>query len=86
MDQIVTGSWSKKAAEEAAKYASVNIVAKGDNQSIPAARPVAPDARGGVRALLRQRDHPGLEGLCAEPAEAGTACFITYFMNLCRIA
>lgn len=34
-DYIVTGSWSKKAAEEAAKYAAVNIVAKGDSQSIP---------------------------------------------------
>lgn len=34
--QIVTGSWSKKAAEEAGKYANVNIVAKGDNKSVPA--------------------------------------------------
>ncbi|KAK9841017.1 hypothetical protein WJX81_005886 [Elliptochloris bilobata] len=36
VDHIVTGSWSKKAAEEAGKYAAVNIVAKGDNKSIPA--------------------------------------------------
>ena len=34
--QLVTGSWSKKAAEEAGKYANVNIVAKGDNKSVPA--------------------------------------------------
>lgn len=34
--QLVTGSWSKKAAEEASKYANVNIMAKGDNRSIPA--------------------------------------------------
>ncbi len=33
--QLVTGSWSKK-AEEAGKYANSNIVAKGDNRSIPA--------------------------------------------------
>lgn len=36
VDQIVTGSWSKKAAEEAGKYSTVNIAAKGDNKSIPA--------------------------------------------------
>ncbi|BDA43334.1 Phosphoserine aminotransferase [Coccomyxa sp. Obi] len=36
VDYIVTGSWSKKAAEEAGKYANVNIVAKGDNKSVPA--------------------------------------------------
>ena len=35
VDYLVTGSWSKKAAEEAAKYATVNVVAKGDNKSIP---------------------------------------------------
>ena len=35
MPQIVTGSWSKKAAEEAVKYATVNIAAKGNNKSIP---------------------------------------------------
>ena len=33
--QVVTGSWSKKAAEEAGKYARVNVAAKGDNASIP---------------------------------------------------
>ena len=32
---MVTGSWSKKAAEEAAKYCKVNIAAKGDNKSVP---------------------------------------------------
>ena len=35
-DHIVTGSWSKKAAEEADKYARVHIAAKGDNKSLPA--------------------------------------------------
>jgi phosphoserine aminotransferase len=35
-DYVVTGAWSKKAAEEAKKYAKVNIAAKGDNKSIPA--------------------------------------------------
>lgn len=35
IDQIVTGSWSKKSAEEGKKYANVNIVAKGDNKSVP---------------------------------------------------
>ena len=28
VDHLVTGSWSKKAAEEAAKYATVNVAAK----------------------------------------------------------
>ena len=32
---MVTGSWSKKAAEEAGKYCKVNIAAKGDNKSVP---------------------------------------------------
>ncbi len=35
VDQIVTGSWSKKAAEEAKKYCKVNVAAKGDNKHIP---------------------------------------------------
>lgn len=35
VDYLITGSWSKKAAEEAGKYATVNVVAKGDNKSIP---------------------------------------------------
>lgn len=37
VDYLVTGSWSKKAASEAKKYATVNIVATGDNKSIPPA-------------------------------------------------
>ena len=35
VDYIVTGAWSKKAAEEAAKYTTVNVAAKGDKASIP---------------------------------------------------
>ncbi len=35
VDHIVTGAWSKKAAEEAGKFCKVNIVAKGDNKSVP---------------------------------------------------
>lgn len=35
VDYIVTGSWSKKAVQEAERYCKVNIAAKGDNQSIP---------------------------------------------------
>lgn len=35
VDQIVTGSWSKKAGEEAGKYSDVNTAAKSDNKSIP---------------------------------------------------
>lgn len=35
VDHIVTGSWSKKAAEEARKYCKVNVAAKGDNKHIP---------------------------------------------------
>ncbi|KAJ9513787.1 hypothetical protein QJQ45_015514 [Haematococcus lacustris] len=35
-DYIVTGAWSKKALEEGKKYTQANLVAKGDNKSIPA--------------------------------------------------
>ena len=36
VDYIVTGSWSKKAAQEAQAYGlNVNIVAKGDMASVP---------------------------------------------------
>jgi phosphoserine aminotransferase len=35
VDHIVTGSWSKKAAQEAKKYAKANVAAAGDNKSIP---------------------------------------------------
>ena len=35
VDQIVTGAWSKKAAEEARKFCTVNVAAKGDNTSVP---------------------------------------------------
>lgn len=36
-DHLVTGSWSKKAVAEAKRYAQVNVVATGDNASIPPA-------------------------------------------------
>lgn len=37
MDYVVTGAWSKKAYEEASKFGlNVNLVAKGDNKSVPA--------------------------------------------------
>ena len=36
VDHIVTGSWSKKAAQEAKKYCTVNVAAQGDNKHIPA--------------------------------------------------
>lgn len=36
VDHIVTGSWSKKAAQEAQKYCKVNVAAKGDNKHVPA--------------------------------------------------
>lgn len=47
VDYIVTGSWSKKAAGEAKKYAKVNIVATGDNKSVPAPSTwkLSPDAK-----------------------------------------
>ena len=35
MDYVITGAWGKKAAEEAKKFATVNVAAKGDNVSIP---------------------------------------------------
>eukprot|EP01024_Parvocaulis_polyphysoides_P000131 TRINITY_DN10036_c1_g2_i2.p1 TRINITY_DN10036_c1_g2~~TRINITY_DN10036_c1_g2_i2.p1 ORF type:complete len:413 (+),score=85.89 TRINITY_DN10036_c1_g2_i2:73-1311(+) len=37
VDQLITGSWSKKAQAEAEKYCNANIAAKGDNKSIPPA-------------------------------------------------
>ena len=36
-DYIVTGAWSTKAYEEGQKFSKANLVAKGDNKSIPAA-------------------------------------------------
>ncbi|PNW80836.1 hypothetical protein CHLRE_07g331550v5 [Chlamydomonas reinhardtii] len=47
VDYVVTGAWSKKAAEEAAKYCKVNIAAKGDNKSLPAVASwkLSPDSR-----------------------------------------
>lgn len=45
VDYIVTGAWSKKAAEEAQKYAKVNIAAKGDNKSVPSSYKFSPDAK-----------------------------------------
>eukprot|EP00195_Chlamydomonas_chlamydogama_P010521 CAMPEP_0202899864 /NCGR_PEP_ID=MMETSP1392-20130828/9046_1 /ASSEMBLY_ACC=CAM_ASM_000868 /TAXON_ID=225041 /ORGANISM="Chlamydomonas chlamydogama, Strain SAG 11-48b" /LENGTH=401 /DNA_ID=CAMNT_0049586157 /DNA_START=97 /DNA_END=1302 /DNA_ORIENTATION=+ len=35
-DYVVTGAWSKKAHEEGKKYTQANVIAKGDNKSIPA--------------------------------------------------
>ena len=35
VDYLITGSWSKKAAQEAKKFANVNVVATGDNKSLP---------------------------------------------------
>lgn len=37
VDHLVTGSWSKKAVQEAKKYAQVNVAATGDNASVPPA-------------------------------------------------
>jgi phosphoserine aminotransferase len=48
VDYIVTGAWSKKACEEAAKFGlNVNVVAKGDNKSVPArdSWKLSPDAK-----------------------------------------
>lgn len=47
VDYIVTGSWSKKAAGEAKKYAKVNVAATGDNKSVPDpnAWNLSPDAK-----------------------------------------
>lgn len=86
MDQIVTGSWSKKAAEEAAKYASVNIVAKGDNQSIPPSDQwrLTPGA-----AYVHYCDNETIQvwrAFAQHPLRQALRCFITYFMTLYRIA
>ncbi|MEW5301117.1 MAG: hypothetical protein WDW36_003996 [Sanguina aurantia] len=35
IDYLVTGAWSKKALEEGQKFCKANLVAKGDNKSIP---------------------------------------------------
>jgi phosphoserine aminotransferase len=48
VDYIVTGAWSKKAYEEAAKFGlNANLVAKGDNKSVPArdSWKLSPDAK-----------------------------------------
>lgn len=48
VDYIVTGAWSKKAYEEASKFGlNANLVAKGDNKSVPGrdAWKLSPDAK-----------------------------------------
>lgn len=48
VDYIVTGAWSKKAFEEASKFGlNANLVAKGDNKSVPArdSWKLSPDAK-----------------------------------------
>lgn len=47
VDYIITGSWSKKATDEAKKYCNVNVVTKGDNKSIPdpSTWKLSPDAK-----------------------------------------
>jgi phosphoserine aminotransferase len=48
VDYVVTGAWSKKAYEEASKFGlNVNLVAKGDNKSVPArdSWKLSPDAK-----------------------------------------
>lgn len=48
VDYIVTGAWSKKAYEEAQKFGlNANLVAKGDNKSVPARDTwkLSPDAK-----------------------------------------
>ena len=47
VDQIVTGSWSKKALQEAAKSCNSVCAAKGDNVSIPdpSTWKLSPDAK-----------------------------------------
>lgn len=83
VDQIVTGSWSKKAAEEAAKYASVNIVAKGDNQSIPPPNQwrLTPGA-----AYVHYCDNETIQVWRAFALKQALRCFRKYCMNLYRIA
>mmetsp|Transcript_7771 Transcript_7771/g.20701 ORF Transcript_7771/g.20701 Transcript_7771/m.20701 type:complete len:405 (+) Transcript_7771:92-1306(+) len=46
-DYIVTGSWSKKTIDEGKKFTKANLVAKGDNKSIPAPSTwnLSPDAK-----------------------------------------
>lgn len=48
VDYIVTGAWSKKAYEEASKFGlNANLVAKGDNKSVPGrdSWKLSPDAK-----------------------------------------
>ena len=63
--QIVTGSWSKKAAEEAAKFCNVNIAAKGDNKSAPdrSTWQLTPDA-----AYVHYCDNETIQGELQHPA------------------
>ncbi len=54
IDHVVTGSWSKKAAEEAAKYATVNLAAKVRRLRMvrPAGKCAAPE-RGPIAGAAR---------------------------------
>ena len=72
MSQVVTGSWSKKAAEEAGKYTRVNIAAKGDNASIPppSAWKLTPGARY-VHYCDNETIQVGVAGGVAGPCKTG---------------
>ena len=68
VDHFVTGSWSKKAAQEAGKYGlKVNVAGKGDGKSIPEPSTwnLSPDA-----AYVHYCDN---ETISASPALAAAA-------------
>jgi phosphoserine aminotransferase len=72
VDYIVTGAWSKKAYEEAAKFGvNANLVAKGDNKSVPArdSWKLSPDAK-----YVHYCDNETIGGEQAAQAHASTAC------------
>ena len=74
VDYLVTGSWSKKAASEAKKYASVNIVATGDNKSLP---PAATWALSPAAKYVHYCDNETIQGVeFSAPPDVGSALLV----------
>lgn len=82
VDYLVTGSWSKKAASEAKKYAQVNIVATGDNKSLP---PAASWNLSPAAAYVHYCDNETIQGVEFQvpPAVGNTVLVADMSSNFC---
>lgn len=82
VDYLITGSWSKKAASEAKKYAQVNVVATGDNKSLP---PAASWSLSPSAAYVHYCDNETIQGVEFQvpPAVGNTVLVADMSSNFC---